>query len=98
MLRTPRRSTRTYTLFPDTTLFLSVIDRLDIGKARHDVGFERSGALRIARLGVVERAEPLDQRGGQRRRVAQRADHRVHAIGRSALAQDRKSTRLNSSH
>src|SRR3546814_20843688 len=62
-----------------------LVDRLDIGEIGEDFGFEGFGALRIARLGVVERAETLDQRGGQRRGVAQRADHRIHAIG------DRKS-------
>src|SRR3546814_16898157 len=31
MIRSPPRSTRTDTLFPDTTLFRSVVERLDVG-------------------------------------------------------------------
>src|SRR3546814_19215271 len=81
MIRRPPRSTRTDTLFPDTTLF------------RSGVGFERQVAELVddqqLRLGVE--AEPLlepairvslDQAGGQRRRGDEQ--HRVALADRLA--------------
>src|SRR3546814_11029024 len=98
MLRPPPRSTRTDTLFPDTTLFRSdgrrvrpvmpfVLERLDVC-VDHNSGEFQSVDLRLpaeggASLGCI-------------------ADESVH-LGRAEvpgveLHEDRKSTRLNSSH
>src|SRR3546814_4492273 len=114
MIRRPPRSTRTDTLFPYTTLFrsrqllfqgLQTLDRtgngLPVGEhaaqpamvdemlARLAGGFG-DGILRLA-LGADEQhlAAGGDGRGNEVQRAAEE---------RHGLRQDRKSTRLNSSH
>src|SRR3712207_9156809 len=95
MIRRPPRST----LFPYTTLFRSVGERLD-GRLQ-----EHGGAVRVG-----AGSPPLDVPGDllqrlQRGRAAAVEDV-LHAARRgrqsevagAALARDRKSTRLNSSH
>src|SRR2546428_7077217 len=87
MIRRPPRST----LFPYTTLFRSdpLGDRLrdrDVGRVEVDV------------VGDEERARP-DRRGARRGVDAPRAEVGIgRRVGPDALSQDRKSTRLNSSH
>src|SRR5207244_9574646 len=73
----------TLTLFPYTTLFRSRADFLDrLNEDQH------------------RRAEQQDRnaRGGQRLRLAMTRDVRHRADARPRPRQDRKSTRLNSSH
>src|SRR3546814_14859989 len=92
MIRRPPRSTRTDTLFPYTKLF-----RSSVGTAGGDCRGRAQGPVdpalqgtgrneRRAALGNHARSvEPLDAAGGDR-------------SGRSGGREDRKSTRLNSSH
>src|SRR3546814_12853251 len=98
MIRRPPRSTRTDTLFPYTTLFRSLVLGELRTRSHHHAG-QRSlgplgvghpdhgglGDLRVAHQLVLEvdRADPL----------AARLDDVLRAIH-----EDRKSTRLNSSH
>src|SRR3546814_18324420 len=105
MMRRPPRSTRTDTLFPYTTLFLSerVVEQIfgldvaaRIGEREQDTVdgavVERFACLRARLLAQEELerraflAQPRQEAGEQEGR--DRGDH----------AQDRKSTRLNSSH
>src|SRR3546814_12402427 len=87
MIRLPPRSTRIDTLFPYTTLF-----RSPQAKARQrllaDMGDLMNEAAR-----AVER-EHRDQRRGEHPRRRGREDRGDDA----RIAEDRKSTRLNSSH
>src|SRR3546814_1521750 len=109
MIRRPPRSTRTATLFPSTTLFRSVLAR-EGGHGPHDVdeifeatlrafphvlvavGHLRKGAgVDLDRLGQVE-CDPLTP--WQQHLLSDREDQRMHR----QPFEDRKSTRLNSSH
>src|SRR3546814_20723737 len=90
MFRRPPRSTRTDTLFPDTTLFRSQRQRAHM----RDAGQEKAFLL------LDDLARHLDDRALA---LVERADEPVGArelFGqpRLALHRDRKSTRLNSSH
>src|SRR3546814_16257114 len=92
MIRRPPRSTRTYTLFPYTTLFRSADPelQLEVGDAGHEVGV--AGALAVA----VDRALQL---GGTAQHGGHRVGDRAAAVVLGVDAElDRKSTRLNSSH
>src|SRR3546814_18005300 len=103
MLRRPPRSTRTDTLFPYTTLFLSQVAAEDVveGLARHqrrhagiDAGaadFEEVAGLRELR-GAGEVAE------GEAAGFAGLGILEIGDARRAAESGDRKSTRLNSSH
>src|SRR3546814_17980760 len=84
--RHPPRSTRTDTLFPDTTLFRSYDNPVvaDLSRIEARIDFLRKGDRRIQPL-----AKPVDR---QRRGVDVQIKFRMH------FAQDRKSKRLNSSH
>src|SRR3546814_9934090 len=85
MIRRPPRSTRTYTLFPYTTLFRSVETRQRIaGLAGRD---HEARAIEV--LQVVDGAE-----AGAVDVLEQRVRAACHA--RCGAVQDRKSTRLNS--
>src|SRR3546814_17469987 len=103
MIRRPPISTRTDTLFPYTTLFRSHSDAMKAERAHF--GPERTGK----HIGHVDfcgdRGDPVD--GEARCRFADRirdiAKCEIQAIGGRGSAvhialQDRKSTRLNSSH
>src|SRR3546814_15807510 len=85
MIRRPRRSTRTDTLFPYTTLFRSGVEPTR-GLERTGRGFEIAGREGTARIGdrVIETRQGVGclllDPGGVR------------------MTGDRKSTRLNSSH
>src|SRR3546814_15072719 len=99
MIRRPPRSTRTDTLFPYTTLFRSPDGRCKAFDARAD-GFGRGegcGVVVLKRLAdAIEDGDPV---------LAVIRGSFVNQDGRSSsltapsgAAQDRKSTRLNSSH
>src|SRR3546814_19060004 len=95
MIRRPPKSTRTDTLFPYTTLFRSVAgphagrdakqEGAADGERHHGIG--RAGAPDDARQQVADEAVGAQQvlRGGCR-------------VGGGGEVEDRKSTRLNSSH
>src|SRR3546814_15485387 len=93
MIRRPPRSTRTDTLFPYTTLFRSESD---------------AGRLQLARVSLRGYACTIRDLHRNRRGVARLSFFRwpigfgyKHVPGRTAIdafQQDRKSTRLNSSH
>src|SRR3546814_13719728 len=106
MLRRPPRSTRTDTLFPYTTLFraddevLGTILHLDvaIGMADREVAGVKPAAAEgfLGRRRVLEIAlhhgVAAQHELAHGRAVARHRDHRA------GVDQDRKSTRLNSSH
>src|SRR3546814_17382175 len=98
MIRLPPRSTRTYTLFPYTTLFRSClfgdIGWITVGVGRHPVERHESGneedSLRLHQLQRIF---------GQKAAVLDRVDSSLDRQARGCVAvRDRKSTRLNSSH
>src|SRR3546814_12426452 len=90
MSRRPPRSTRTYTLFPYTTLFRSCIEQM--AKAVVEFGDERDhlAALRSR----PKRPVHLETR----RDVDERRLETLRVVVKKPCHQDRKSTRLNSSH
>src|SRR3546814_12132110 len=126
MIRRPPRSTRTDTLFPDTTLFRSRPGQGPLGLRPAPASGERPGAAQLragedARVAAAadrrrripartEGAAGRDRRArqhlgqpvpGLRRPGAQAAGARLpgrRAAGRRPAGEDRKSTRLNSSH
>src|SRR3546814_14167055 len=97
MIRRPPISTRTDTLFPYTTLFRSILDRIALDPPlafvveRRRVPFERLEPLGRERGHVVTHvgAQFLDR--VERQGVA-------HHFRKRTQDRDRKSTRLNSSH
>src|SRR2546422_2161143 len=82
MIRRPPRST----LFPYTTLFRSLSALADV-RAQPDQP-----------LGPDLRPDVVDQRPGEPLLVRRSHDHRHDAAQRGPHEEDRKSTRLNSSH
>src|SRR3546814_6577950 len=109
MIRRPPRSTRTDTLFPYTTLFRSHrrIERADAapaGDARRRVVAAFGEQVRHADVQalaellelVVAERQPVVLDLRQRRYRDARL--RAHLLEGPAVAADRKSTRLNSSH
>src|SRR3546814_9851282 len=111
MLRRPPRSTRTDTLFPYTTLFRSLII---VGKFIFGVLGERvhpvaDRTLRITQL-LEDRVHPpvqfgeflaahrVNLVGGHARRGRGAEPPRIPFVAARPCPQDRKSTRLNSSH
>src|SRR3546814_5261665 len=109
-IRRPPRSTRTDTLFPYTTLFRTVDERLLFRRRIDDRLGDRAGELAVFDLKVVrERAVEADRhadaigeaREATRNEECGRAEpslHRPHQRRRAGRRADRKSTRLNSSH
>src|SRR3546814_18395376 len=98
MIRRPPISTRTDTLFPYTTLVRSdqhahSVVHPALGEAERTGSDDRSVAGEAARL--LDRAD--DRQAAHAADLDLVADLRVEAI-RHPGAQDRKSTRLNSSH
>src|SRR3546814_16864470 len=99
MIRPPPRSTRTYTLFPYTTLFRSVrhvVDGTDSG---------RPGAQRFRFLDVRCRTYPhraayslFASAGARSVAHGVPGTHARAGPGSVQTGSDRKSTRLNSSH
>src|SRR3546814_19718197 len=95
----PPRSTRTDTLFPDTTLLRSAVPGLideDL-RGRMILCDQRLDALHRD-AGVV--AAEMGDRRALRRLVLELRRHHAAVIGggRREIGADRKSTRLNSSH
>src|SRR3546814_14291051 len=100
MIRVPPRSTRTDTLFPNATLFLSGVVEVAVHDARsaHD-----DAADMMVGQGRVQLAAHLDLVVGHRRAAEDEGARRpaasfalaVHPAGHRL---DRKITRLNSSH
>src|SRR3546814_12234297 len=92
MIRRPPRSTRTATLFPYTTLFRA--GRLDVAAGAGHLEEDRH----LLDL-VGEARHPSGVAARVRAALGELAAGELRAGGRSASAhQDRKSTRLNSSH
>src|SRR3712207_7401868 len=85
MIRRPPRST----LFPYTTLFRSRVDDVAAGVAREDFAARRV-------TGRVRGPHPAQRAPRPNVVPAEIAGHDEHP--RASLQQDRKSTRLNSSH
>src|SRR3546814_15270656 len=96
MLRRPPRSTRTDTLFPYTTLFRSLFQfRFDIAVAQ---SLENLASLLVPSfLDQPARAFGQEARADQHDERRQQAEAE-HPSPRAIRCQDRKSTRLNSSH
>src|SRR3546814_7315431 len=97
MRRRPPRSTRTDTLFPYTTLFLSAYVHITSNETIHGVEYadtpEAGHAPLISDMSSSILSRRIDvSRYGMIYAGAQKN------IGPSGLAVDRKSTRLNSSH
>src|SRR3546814_19673269 len=98
MIRGPPRSTRTDTLFPYPTLFRSgeiggVDGPLGQGDATAEGGrFEREAGL--AEMRAARGVGAVDAGGAQPHRPVRAA----RVVVRGIVVQDRKSTRLNSSH
>src|SRR3546814_1189117 len=103
MIRRPPRSTRTDTLFPYTSLFRSrlrelLLDFLDLA-VLEDLQLAEEGPHLVGGLVLADQpGAALGGRGGDAgfqlfAAVVERLDALRHRI-----AQDRKSTRLNSSH
>src|SRR3546814_2247215 len=102
MIRRPPRSTRTDTLFPDTTLFRSA--RNFPGPVIGELAAKAEGAL--PGFGLLEEfSRPaLDEHAAHEQQILSRRVGRI-GSGNRNIAQrargrelDRKSTRLNSSH
>src|SRR3546814_14490612 len=92
MMRRPPRPTLTDTLFPSTTLFRSRPPR---PVARVDIAVRRGHVQRIDRPQRQRRLDPLGA-GAVDIAIGEGAIVVIDLVGR--VAQDRKSTRLNSSH
>src|SRR3546814_3304680 len=111
MIRRPPRSTRIDTLFPYTTLFRSLTQRIDpIAKSpllsmtpdamAGQIATAASGARREDARLVAEARAGLDQAAreiGNRLASARRGDEQNRWLYVAGVC-DRKSTRLNSSH
>src|SRR3546814_13469502 len=102
MLRRPRRSTRTDTLFPYTTRFRAGEARQrGAGGAQEEDRLDQiAGSLLDRQRGellVIQRAFAHHPRHGERQLLANLLDAEFGDAG-VAAALDRKSTRLNSSH
>src|SRR3546814_18124231 len=106
MTRRPPRSTRTDTLFPDTTLVRSLIGvgRIQRGKVRTNMpvsvidrhGKKRQGkVLQVLGFMGLERVEVPEAEDGDIVAISGVAEL---GISDTVCALDRKSTRLNSSH
>src|SRR3546814_15437522 len=104
MIRRPPRSTRTDTRFPYTTLF----------RSQASLATERGAALEKAKQVVAGRQKLVADRDAQVGKIAQERDaqaslatergaalekaNQVAAERQKLVAEERKSTRLNSSH
>src|SRR3546814_7452496 len=104
MMRRPPRSTRTDTLFPYTTLFRSLLlpelqlagfDLREVEQIVDEAQQVLPGAVDVLRVLVVLRV--IERPEGLRRHHLGKADDGVERRAQ-LVAQDRKSTRLNSSH
>src|SRR3546814_11120277 len=97
MLRQPPGSTRTYTLFPYTTLVRSLRAAPAVaGRSRHGAGALRSDGDQAVLGPCHAAAAGADLQQFNRRDVQRQAA--AAGIVDSVDLEDRKSTRLNSSH
>src|SRR3546814_16413495 len=101
MIRRPPRATRTDTLFPYTTLFRSeILDKIDLLRSTKYAAIKVPDnylprLAQMAREGARHTAQALQQMGPARRLTTLVATLRELE---ATLSEDRKSTRLNSSH
>src|SRR3546814_1279797 len=112
MIRRPPRTTRTDTLFPYTTLWQpeGAVEHVErgVGGERREFGLEplrrRAATHPILEQLMDAGAAPARVGGGAQRVERRQAEHLVGIIGKGIArepvdrGQDRKSTRLNSSH
>src|SRR3546814_17771301 len=101
MIRLTPRSTRTDTLFHYSTLFRSLLSH-PIEAARHApyvaaLGVDQHRGGQIGLIGEAERELGVGVGGQMRDALVVEERHRF-GLAFEILAQDRKSTRLNSSH
>src|SRR3546814_2588722 len=110
MIRRPPRSTRTDTLFPDTTLFRSIMNEMGaLGLLGSTIeGYDCPGVNSVCYGLVAREVERVDS--GYRSAMSVQSSlvmHPIHAYGTEEQRQkylpklargDRQSTRLNSSH
>src|SRR3546814_19421645 len=102
MIRRPPRSTRTDTLFPYTTLFLSEMCNLATEPAFREVVVRYENLLRdvvdpeaVDALALADQAAMIESFGGVAKMLERGVIHNTPA---PEVELDRKSTRLNSSH
>src|SRR3546814_15577146 len=96
MIRRPPRSTRTDTLFPDTTLFRSLTFWSDW--AGHMEAARIPELFQVRREMLTEMATYFHLLWEQRRVSPDGNDLLAMMIRSDSMSEDRKSTRLNSSH
>src|SRR3546814_14260059 len=100
MIRRPPRSTRIDTLFPYTTLFRSarhnIGNRLGKGRAHEDAALLEPCPTGAAFVEGVDAVQFVDREGRRATLLHPRQDGHLRRSHR--LGEDRKSTRLNSSH
>src|SRR3546814_16404184 len=99
MILRPPQSTRTYTLFPSTTLFRSERNDLALVGLNHKMG-NRATTNCVLSLGdgqfaVDGQAGAVGYRIGEENRGL---SYMFHMMNEARIVVDRKSTRLNSSH
>src|SRR3546814_18250524 len=98
MIRRQPRSTRTDTLFPDTTLFRSLGRAF---KPRRIIALERNAAATIQLKhpadDIIEEIAIVGDKDDVARIIDQMLFQPLHTFGVKVVG-DRKSTRLNSSH
>src|SRR3546814_8685320 len=99
MIRRPPRSTRTDTLFPYTTLFRSLVAAPDPMNAQRGVCRyrDREPPVRTIRATQSRESRLAVKRQASDPGIADWA-HANDARGHTSDSEDRKSTRLNSSH
>src|SRR3546814_13871577 len=103
MLRRPPRSTRTDTLFPYTTLFLSWVvvwqyDDQKLAEKRHITRAELDAVSADRNIVVLHSSLHSLVANSATLAAAHLTDASTPPPGECAAARDRKSTRLNSSH
>src|SRR3546814_2560942 len=98
MIRRPPRSTRTYTLFPYTTLFRSSSAHAAVASDAPSIASGLLIAIEAA-MGAGSKQRATETYHGHHRHLQEDQHLRVRRRHRHPLGPgDRKSTRLNSSH
>src|SRR3546814_13576761 len=92
MIRRPPRATRTDTLFPYTTLFRSAG-----GFRRQEEGLD-AGRVRLRELARMADQDDLDLNGLSDDELVEQMWDDLYDGLKDEIVEDRKSTRLNSSH
>src|SRR3546814_14998484 len=97
MIRPPPRSTRSDTLFPYTTLFRSV--GLQLEKATiNDLGRAKKIQVSKDNTTIIDGAGEAEAIQARIKQIKAQLDDTSSDYDREKLQEDRKSTRLNSSH